>query len=80
MEQKEIARRDECCCMFCEPGDRDMKEFYIVRAGEIGTQQPLPMVRDSSVPRNNDPFPPSNPQMNLMEVKKYESANESKPK
>ena len=52
MQQNSTTRdqeKKECHCILCESGDKDMKEFYMVRIESvIKTRQPPEGVRDQT--------------------------------
>ena len=50
MEQNREQGKKECHCIICESGDRDMKEFYMVRIEGLIKARQLPEgVRDQII-------------------------------
>ncbi len=50
MGQNREQEKEECHCILCKPGDRDMKQFYMVRIGSvIKTRQPIEEIRDKII-------------------------------
>ena len=50
MGQNREQEKEECHCIPCESGDRDVKEFYMVRIeGVIKTRQPPEEIRDQII-------------------------------
>jgi len=50
MGQNREQEKEECHCILCESGDRDMKEFYMVRIESgIKIREPLEEIRDQII-------------------------------